>query len=136
MVYEQDSPLEGAQNQLILLVEDEPAFEEFLVQAIVLETPYRVVAAHDGFEALHVVSAIKPRLLILDYLLPGMNGLELFDALQRMEAVTGTPTIMMSATLPTQELAKRKITGLSKPFNLNEFLEIIDTLLAEKQAHE
>ena len=50
--------------------------KEFLVQALSEETPYLVAAVPHGFQALEVVKVIKPHLFLLDYLLPGMNGLE------------------------------------------------------------
>lgn len=119
-----------AHSKLIFLVEDDPIMEEFLVLAITDETPYQVTAVHNGFEALQVVKEIKPHLFLLDYLLPGMNGLELADRLHSIEELAQTPTIMYSTNLPTKELELRHITGLSKPFELDELLSTIERLLA------
>ena len=130
MVHEQGPPLARANNQLILLVEDETDIVEFLVLAISQATPHRVKAVHGGVEALAIAKKIKPHLLILDYMLPGMNGLELYDRLRSMEEVADTPAIMISANLPTKEIEERKIIGIPKPFGLDELLDTIEMLLA------
>jgi CheY-like chemotaxis protein len=116
--------------KLIFIVEDDPIMEEFLVQALSQETPYLVAAVPNGFEALEVVKDIKPHLFLFDYLLPGMNGLELYDRLHSREDLAKIPTIMYSTNLPTKELELRQITGFSKPFELDELLSAIERLLA------
>jgi CheY-like chemotaxis protein len=130
MVQEQRWSLLQRPSKLIFIVEDDPIMQEFLVQVISEETPYQVIAVPHGFKALEVVKAIKPHLFILDYLLPEMNGLELSDRLHSIKDLAKTPTIMYSTNLPTKELQKRHITGLSKPFELDELLSIIERLLA------
>jgi CheY-like chemotaxis protein len=116
--------------KFIFIVEDDPIMKEFLVQALSQETPYLVIAVPHGFQALEVVKDIKPHLFLLDYLLPGMNGLELSDRLHSREDLAAIPTIMYSTNLPTKELERRQITGLSKPFELDELLSAIERLLA------
>jgi CheY-like chemotaxis protein len=130
MVQEQRPPSVRVPSKLIFIVEDDAIMEEFLVLAISDETPYQVIAFPNGFEALEAVKDIKPQLFILDYLLPGMNGLELYDKLHAIEEMADTPTIMYSTNTPTKELQKRKIIGIPKPFGLDEFLDTIEMLLA------
>jgi CheY-like chemotaxis protein len=117
--------------KMILLVEDDANIGEVLVQAITQETPYLAVLVADGLEALHAVQEIKPNLLILDYHLPRMNGIELYDRLHAIEELAHIPAIMMSARLPYKDLEKRDILGMSKPIDLDEFLQTIDNLVAE-----
>ena len=100
------------------------------MQVIELETHHHVDAVATGSEALHVAKEVRPQLFILDYSLPGMSGIELYDQLQTIEEVANTPTIMVSAQLPTQEIAKRHIIGLPKPFDLITILDMIEGLLA------
>ena len=73
-----------------------------------------------------------PDLLILDYRLPSMNGLDLYDHLQEQEGLTDVPTIMISAnfSFPPGELARRHITGIKKPLELDAFLPLIERLLS------
>ncbi len=130
MVPEQKRSSAPTPSKLIFIVEDDPIMEEFLVQALSEETPYLVTAVANGFEALEVVKDVTPHLFLLDYLLPGMNGLELSDRLHSREDLAEVPTIMYSTNLPTKELQQRQITGLSKPFELDELLSAIERLLA------
>src|SRR6266700_3801285 len=93
----------------ILIVEDDENVGEFLQQTIDEYTPYHTTVVHDGADALERARQIQPCLLLLDYKLPGLNGLEIYDCLQRMEETRGVPTFMMSASLPVEELQHRGI---------------------------
>ncbi|HLI87744.1 MAG TPA: response regulator [Ktedonobacteraceae bacterium] len=90
----------------ILLVEDDASIGEVLAQAIAQETPYLAVLVPDAFEALQTIKGVKPNLLVLDYHLPRMNGIELYDRLHSMQDLSQIPAIMISARLPHQELKK------------------------------
>ena len=99
---------EGQQNhKVILVVEDDRDIGEVLVEAITYESPYQAMLATDGLDALRMVAGIKPGLFVLDYHLPGMNGIELYDRLHAIETLADVPALMMSARLPQQELEKR-----------------------------
>ncbi len=127
---EQASAEAHASVKTVLLVEDDIHIGEVLVQAIEQETAFLAILASDGFEALKSVKSIKPHLFILDYQLPRMDGIELYDQLHASEEFTHIPAIMMSARLPHKELEKRAILGMNKPLDLNEFLQTIEELLA------
>lgn len=116
----------------IFLVEDDAGIGDFLVSAIEQETPYHALLFSDSFQALKAVHDIKPDLLIVDYHLPRMNGLQLYDYLQAQEGLTTVPTIMISAnfSFPPGELTRRHITGLKKPFDLDVVLRLIDRSLS------
>lgn len=113
----------------VLVVEDDTGIGTFLIQAIQQETHYQAMLVTDGFQALKVVSNIKPQLFILDYQLPRMNGIELYDRLHATPGMEEIPAIIVSARLPRHEIEKRKIIGISKPLELDDFLQIIEHLL-------
>ena len=115
----------------LLLVEDDRAIGEFLVEALQLETPYQALLANDGIQALERVKTLVPDLFILDYQLPQMNGLELYDRLQATETFTQIPTLFMSAYAPRREIEQRGLAFLKKPFDLEDFFTMIEKLLAE-----
>lgn len=117
-------------EKTILVVEDDASIGTLLVQALAQETPYSAMLVTDGIQALNVARSIKPCLFITDYWLPHINGLELYDRLQATKELADTPAIIMSAYLPEQEVRKRKLIGLNKPFDLDEFLEVVEKLLA------
>jgi CheY-like chemotaxis protein len=122
-----------------LIVEDDASIGQFLQQLIEEETPYHTVVIDHGLQAWQQAPYIRPCLLLLDYRLPGINGLELYDRLQTIEETRGVPAIMMSATLPIQELERRSIYQLRKPMDIGNVLRMITHALAtfeEKLLHE
>ncbi len=113
----------------ILLVEDDSNIGEVFEQVITQETPYLVMLAGDGLIALDMVKSIKPSLFILDYQLPHMNGIQLYDRLHAIKELAQVPAMMMSASLPRVELEQRAILGMNKPIDLDEFLQTIEQLI-------
>jgi len=118
------------QVKTILLVEDDIHIGEVLVQAISQETPFIAILVQSGDDALNIVKNVKPNLFILDYQLPRMNGIELYDKLHAIMELTRVPAIMISAQLPTKELKKRNMKGMNKPLDLDDFLQTIEQFLA------
>ncbi len=114
----------------ILVVEDDADIGSFIVQAIHQETSHNVLLVTDGFQALKAIHNLKTDLFIIDYQLPYMNGIELYDQLIDIEHQKTRPTIMISARLPAQEILKRNIVGMKKPFELQDLLNTIERLLA------
>jgi CheY-like chemotaxis protein len=111
----------------ILVVEDDIPFGSTLLQAIKEETPYQAILATTGMEALNIVSHLKCDLFLLDYLLPSMNGLELYDRLHAVQGHEKTPAFFLSAStqLPHQELEKRHLKSFTKLVELDELLHTI-----------
>jgi len=112
-------------RKTILVVEDDADIGAFIVQALTQETPHHTLLVADGIQALQVTRNLIPDLFIIDYLLPHMNGIELYDILQSRQELAAIPTIIISTHLPIQEIIKRKIIGFKKPFELQELLGII-----------
>jgi DNA-binding NtrC family response regulator len=120
-------------NTPILIVEDDEGIGQFLQQLIEEETPFQTVLISNGKVALEEAPSLKPCLLLLDYWLPGMNGLELYDRLQRFDQTRDTPAIMMSAALPVEELNKRGIYQLRKPMDIGSVIRMITHALASHE---
>ena len=115
------------QEKVILIVEDDKRIGYLLTETIQEETPYHVMFVPDGFQALKFIRTIKPHLFLVDYLLPSMDGLELYDQLHAAEEFKHVPVIFMSATPPTKELQERgDIYCIKKPFDLDEVLQAIE----------
>lgn len=121
------------QSATILIVEDDADIGDFLQQLIDGETPYQSTVVSNGPHALEKAQQLHPCLLMLDYRLPGMNGLEVYDRLQQMEDTRGVPAIMMSATLPTEELHRRGIHQLRKPMDIGAVIRMITHALATSE---
>lgn len=114
----------------ILIVEDDVDIGEFLVHAIEDEIQSHAQLARDGDEALKFIGNITPALLLLDYQLPGMNGLELYDQLQSREELKTVPMLFISANPPVKELERRNLQFIAKPFELDDLLQMLKNLLA------
>ncbi|HEY0756755.1 MAG TPA: response regulator [Ktedonobacteraceae bacterium] len=114
----------------ILVVDDDPAIGEFLVEALTMEARYHVLFATNGTKALEITRTVIPDLFLLDYQLPGMNGLALAVHFSANSAFASIPIVLMSANMPKVEQEKHPINFIKKPFGLDELLQMIEQLLA------
>jgi two-component system OmpR family response regulator len=120
---------EGAKHR-ILVVDDEPNIVELISMALGFNE-FAVESAADGCEAIAKAASFKPHLMILDVMLPDMDGFEVARRLGAQRA--GIPIIFLSARDSTQD----KVRGLSgggddymtKPFSLQELIARIQTVL-------
>ncbi|MBV9258861.1 MAG: response regulator [Ktedonobacteraceae bacterium] len=117
-------------DKTILVIEDDDSIGTLLVEALSQETPYQALLVTDAFQALKAVDHVKPCLFITDYRLPHMDGIELYDRLRSTDDLADTPAIILSAYLPVEEIKKRHLISLSKPFELDELLNTVEKLLA------
>lgn len=110
----------------ILIIEDDEAISELLRLAIQLETPHLVLLASNGIEALNMVEQINPSLILIDYLLPNMNGIDVYDRLHAIPRLETTPTILLSATPDIENLrGQRPLSVIAKPFDIETLLQNI-----------
>jgi CheY-like chemotaxis protein len=117
-------------GKTILVVEDDEAVGSMLVLMLLTESPYQALLVTDGFQALKMVHDLKPSLFLVDYQLPGMDGITLYDCLHAITDLANIPAIIMSANLPTRALQERHLTGVAKPFDVDQMLNTIEHLLA------
>jgi CheY-like chemotaxis protein len=115
----------------ILVVEDDRDIGAWLVEAITQETSYQALLVMDGEEALHVIRQITPALVVLDYHLPGMDGLEVADRVHTTSGLEALPIIITSADVPRAEVVARHLPSLSKPLDIVDLLLMIEQLMAE-----
>jgi CheY-like chemotaxis protein len=115
----------------ILIVDDDGDIASILAEAISSETPYRPMVAGSASQVSRLVQSVKPDLLILDYHLPGLNGIELYDWLHTDPLFENIPALLLTASqrMPRREITQRQIIGLGKPIELDEFLATIQRLL-------
>ena len=121
---------EYATAQTILIVEDDLCIGMLLVEAIHEETPHKAILVTDGEQALQLTRNLKPDLFLLDYNLPSMNGLDLYDLLHATQGFAEIPALFISANVPVSELEKRRLGFVRKPFELDDVIKSIDMLLS------
>lgn len=121
----------------ILVVEDDADIREFIGLLISTLPGYHYSLVPDASQALHFVQGVKPDLFILDYRLPGMNGLELYDQLHATPGLEAIPAILMAATrleALRSEIDKRQLTAFEKPFDLDAFLLTVQRMLSQSSS--
>jgi CheY-like chemotaxis protein len=116
--------------KLILIVEDNASIGEMFVQIISEETSHQALLVPDGAHALEIVKEHRPDLIILDYHLPRITGLELYDRLHAIEELKDVPTILTTAGVLQYDILPRHLIGISKPVDLNKLLNLIEELLS------
>ena len=116
----------------ILIVEDEAALTEMLRYNLEREG-FRVAAASDGEEALVSVSETKPDLILLDWMLPHLSGLDLCRQLRRGSSTRDIPIIMITARGEESDKIRGLNTGaddyVTKPFSPNELVARVRAVL-------
>ncbi len=113
----------------ILIVEDDPSIGEVFVQTLADENIYELLLVTSGAEALEIVKKTTPDLLLLDYHLPYMTGLELYDQIHTVPHLSHIPAILITAGVLQYDIRDRHIVGMSKPVDINKLLDIIAELL-------
>lgn len=119
----------------ILLVEDEPAIQE-LICANLLRAGHHVVRASDAEGALRLLRDTLPDLVLLDWMLPGMPGIELARRLRGDERTRGIPIIMLTARGEEHDRVLGLETGaddyVTKPFSPRELVARIKAVLRRR----
>lgn len=120
-------------DKVILIVDDDLEIGEVLERIILEQTNYQAMWIGESDLALEAAHHFRPSLILLDYMLPIMNGLKLYDRLQEIDSMRGVPVVLISARteLPFKELRERGIYLLRKPFELTELLDIVAQLLPD-----
>ena len=131
-----ESPAPTVQEKTILIVDDDRTMGEMLKQAIAENTTHRAVWIAESDLVLESARHLHPSLILLDYIMPFMDGLQLYDHLQRVETMRNVPVILISGspTLPFAKLRERGIYVLKKPFNLSDLLDMVAQLMSGESA--
>jgi class 3 adenylate cyclase len=125
-------------NSRILVVEDTPANIQVL-NSTLKEKGYLVSVATSGAQALEVVGRMRPDLILLDVMMPGMDGFETCRRLKASSATSDIPVIFITARTETADIVKGFEVGavdyVAKPFNAHELLARVNTHLTIDRLH-
>ena len=125
-------PAQGGARPTILVVEDEAALLT-LLRYNLEKQGFRVEEATDGQEALLRIAEQRPDLVLLDWMLPSLSGLEVCRQIRRRPATRDLPVIMLTARTEEQDAVRALDTGaddhIGKPFAMEALLARIRALL-------
>jgi two-component system, OmpR family, response regulator VicR len=124
-------------NKLILCIEDEPEMID-LIRLILTRRGFEVKGANGGKEGLELIRKEKPDLVLLDLMMPDMDGWEVYQQMKADEATRDIPVIVVTAKAQSID----KVLGLhiakvddyiAKPFSPQELLSSVDAVLGLKK---
>ncbi len=123
----------------ILVVDDVPVNIQLLVTYLAAEG-YDVVSAKDGYDAMKAVKEHQPDLILLDVMMPKMNGFKVCEVIKSDDATKFIPVILVTALNELEDKVKGMNSGaddfLAKPFNKLELLVRVRSLLRIKHLHD
>jgi DNA-binding response OmpR family regulator len=121
----------------VVCIEDEPEMID-LVKLILTRKGFQVVGAMGGREGLEMIAREKPDIVLLDLMMPDMDGWEVYQKMKANEATKNTPVIVVTAKAQSID----KVLGLhiakvddyiTKPFGPQELLESVEKVLARAE---
>jgi DNA-binding response OmpR family regulator len=123
------------QLRKIVCVEDEPEMID-LMQLILNRKGFEVIGAHGGIEGLETIRSVKPDLVLLDLMMPEVDGWQVYQQLKADEDIANIPVIVVTAKAQNID----KVLGLhiakvddyiSKPFSLQELVDRVEKVLSK-----
>lgn len=120
-------------NEKTILVADDESHILNVVSLKLKNAGFRVITARDGQEAYEIATAEKPDLLITDYHMPQMSGVDLCRKLRESPDTAGIPAIMLTARGYNLEVQDHDQSGvrhvISKPFSPRQLLSTVNEVL-------
>ena len=112
----------------ILVVDDEPTLRE-IVAEMLREERYTVITAPDGQQAVELVKREHVDLVLMDVMMPGLDGREAYLAMRAHPEIPDMPVVMMSAGIAPDRLDPSLAAFLPKPFQLDQLLDLVARLI-------
>lgn len=126
-----------AERTKILIVDDEPNIVQTLQDRLEMNE-YEVVTACNGQEGLEQAIGEQPDIILLDVIMPVMDGHEMLEALRKQPGCDDISVIMLTARSQTQDIARANSCGIEdyivKPFDLSELLEKIESIVENRKS--
>jgi CheY-like chemotaxis protein len=120
-----------SKKKTILICDDDPVILRLLQVNLEIEG-YAVVSAHHGEEAVRVAKSEVPDLIILDIMMPRLDGYQVAQVLKSHDGTKDIPLVFLSAKAQQADIDRGKAYGvthyLTKPFDPSELLEVIERL--------
>jgi CheY-like chemotaxis protein len=115
-------------SKTVLVVDDEPVLRT-IVREILHEEGYAVIEAPDGRVMLEIMARQRPDLVLMDVMMPGVDGREAYRQLRSRPEHSDIPVVMMSAAVPAHRLDPSIAGFMAKPFDLTQLVELVVRLI-------
>lgn len=126
-----------AKKVKVLVVDDEPNIVQTLKDRLEMND-FDVCTAYNGSDGLKLAQQEKPDVILLDVIMPIMNGLEMLETLRKQPWGADICVIMLTARSQAQDVNRATACGISdyiiKPFDLSELLEKIERISDQRKA--
>jgi two-component system cell cycle response regulator DivK len=126
-------------NELILIVEDNEKNRK-LARDVLQFKGYRTIEAETGEDGVALAMEQKPDLILMDYQLPGIDGIEAFRRIRNDSATAHIPIVAVTASAMPEEAKKMKEAGFdgfqTKPLNVKEFVQAVAAVFSGKTAEK
>lgn len=123
--------------QRIMLVEDDPDIQMIARMALENVGGFTVALSDSGGQALETVPAFNPDLILMDVMMPGMDGPAVLEALRKKKETAETPVIFMTAKVQNREVAQYREMGalgvIPKPFDPMSLPSVIRRIWEENR---
>jgi len=124
------------QKVKVLVVDDEPNIVQTLKDRLEMND-YEVFTAHNGADGLKIAQNKSPDVILLDVIMPVMDGHEMLEKLRQNDWGRETLVIMLTARSQAQDIARARACGIEdyiiKPFDLSELLEKIENIVEHRK---
>ena len=121
----------------ILIVEDEESLLK-LESILFTSKGYAVTGVRDGRAALESIAQSPPDLVVLDVMLPGLDGFEVCRTVKQNPETSDIPVVLLTAKKSSVDLERGRLAGadayITKPFKSVKVLEVIEELITASQA--
>jgi CheY-like chemotaxis protein len=117
----------------VLVVDDEPVLRGLVAEAL-RDEGYAVAEAGDGLALLDRLAAERPDLVLLDVMMPGLDGRQAFLVMRSRADLPQVPVVMMSAAVSPDRLDPSIAAFLPKPFDLDRLLALVEELIGPASA--
>jgi DNA-binding response OmpR family regulator len=132
---ENDIPLDrlGGEKRRVLIVDDDPQILELLADTLDRDGRFEVRTASTGYDAGMLTEAFRPDLIVLDFMLPDINGDIVCRRIREHDALNSARIICISGVVNRDDVARLLDAGadefIKKPFNIQSFINSVTKLL-------
>ena len=129
-------PVEGLESgkSKVLVVDDDPEIVDLFTDVLARDGRFEIRTASSGYDAGMITQEFMPDLIILDYMLPDINGNVVCQAIRKNPAFEHTKIVIVSGVVNQDEIADLLRSGadefVKKPFNIEKLIQRVGDLLA------